>query len=122
MKREAAKTFEDLVVWQKAHTFVLQVYRHSRDFPKREIYGLTTQLRRAAMSVPANIAEGFKRSSKADKARFMNIAQGSLQETRYYLILATDLTYLRGGDLLIHLEEVSRLLEGYRRGILTPDS
>ena len=122
MKREAAKTFEDLVVWQKAHTFVLQVYRYSQGFPKREIYGLTTQLRRAAISIPANIAEDFKRRSKADKARFMNIAQGSLQETRYYLILATNLTYLPGEDLLIQLEEVSRLLEGYRRGILPPAS
>jgi len=118
----AARTFEDLVEWRKAHTFVLQVYRQSRRFPRQELYGLTVQLRRAAVSVPANIAEGFKRNTKADKARFMNIAQGALEKSRYYLILAKDLSYLSISDrnLLNQLEEVSRLLEGYRRGILTP--
>lgn len=122
MEMVAARTFEDLVVWRKAHTFVLEVYRQSRRFPRQELYGLTVQLRRAAVSVPANIAEGFKRNTKADKARFMNIAQGSLEESRYYLILAKDLSYLSISDrnLLNQLEEVSRLLEGYRRGILAP--
>jgi len=117
MKREPAKTFEDLVVWQRAHTFVLQVYRHSRTFPKREIYGLTTQLRRAAISIPANIAEGFKKRGKLDKARFMNIAQGSLEETRYYLILAGDLEYLEDRKLQAQLDEISRLLAAYTRKI-----
>ena len=74
MKRLPAKSFQDLIVWQKAHQWVLDVYRYSDDFPKREIYGLTSQIRRAAISVPANIAEGFKKKGKRDKGRFMNIA------------------------------------------------
>jgi four helix bundle protein len=78
MKREPAKSFEDLIVWQKAHALVLAIYRMSDVLPKNEQYGLTSQLRRAAISVPANIAEGFKKRTKVDKARFMNIAQGSL--------------------------------------------
>lgn len=80
--REAAKTFEDLVVWQKAHLFVLGVYRLSEGFPRCEIYGLSSQFRRAAVSIAANIAEGFRKRSKADKIRFLNIAQGSVEECR----------------------------------------
>jgi four helix bundle protein len=83
MKRERARTFQDLVVWQKAHQFVLCVYEETESFPKKEMYGLTAQLRRAAVSVPANIAEGFRKRGKADKNRFMNMAQGSLEECRY---------------------------------------
>lgn len=93
MKREPAKSFQDLIVWQKAHLFVLEVYKLSGHFPKSELYGLTSQLRRAAVSIPANIAEGFKKRGLADKVRFMNIAQGSLEECRYYLILVSDLNY-----------------------------
>jgi len=70
------------------------VYKQSKIFPKEEKYGLTSQLRRSAISVPANIAEGFKKRGKADKVRYINIAQGSLEESRYYLILARDLSYL----------------------------
>ena len=77
---KTAKCFQDLIVWQKSHQFVLTVYALSEGFPNKETFGLTSQLRRAAISVPANIAEGFKKKSKADKARFMNIAQGSLEE------------------------------------------
>lgn len=73
-----AKSFEDVEIWRKSHAWVLKIYRLSTDFPKHEIYGLTSQLRRAAVSVPANFAEGFKKASKADKIRFYNIAQGSL--------------------------------------------
>jgi len=104
-------------VWQKAHAFVLEGYRYSRTFPKSETYGLVSQFRRAAVSVPANIAEGFKRRSKPDKIRFMNIAQGSLEEVRYYLILARDLDYGDYGPLMSQLEDVSRLLDGYVKGI-----
>jgi four helix bundle protein len=71
VERAAARRFQDLLVWQKAHAFVLEVYRASADFPRSEIYGLTSQLRRAAVSIPANIVEGFKRQGKADKARFL---------------------------------------------------
>ena len=91
MEREPAKSFEELIVWQKAHRFVLDTYRFSSTFPRHEIYGLSAQLRRAAMSVPANIAEGFKKRGRSDKARYLNIAEGSLEESRYYLLLAKDL-------------------------------
>ena len=78
-----AKSFEDLVVWQKAHRLDLDVYRATQRFPSEERFGLTSPLRRSAVSVAANIAEGFKKKGKPDKIRFMNIAQASLEETRY---------------------------------------
>src|SRR6266508_640224 len=104
MPRAPARGFQDLIVWQKAHQFVLSAYRFSEGFPKSELYGLTSQLRRAAVSIPANIA------------------QGSLEEARYYLILASDLEYGLSHELLAQLEEVSKLLEAYSTAILTPDS
>jgi len=113
-----AKSFEQLIVWQKAHRFVLGVYRFTENFPRSETYGLTSQLRRAAVSVPANIAEGFKKRGRADKVRFLNIAQGSLEECRYYLILAKDLNYGVTAQLQTQLEEVSKLLEAYSAKIL----
>jgi four helix bundle protein len=118
MKRDPAQSFKDLLVWQKAHQFVLNVYRISEDFPKTEIYGLTSQLRRAAVSIAANIAEGFKKRGLKDKARFMNIAEGSLEECQYYLILVQDLGYARTSDLTENLTEVSKMLSAYRRKIL----
>jgi four helix bundle protein len=121
-QKAPAKTFQDLIVWQKAHQFVLSVYRFTEDFPRRETYGLTSQFRRAAISIPANIAEGFRKRGKADKARFMNIAQGSIEECRYYLILATDLGYGDSRPLIPQLEEVSKLLDKYHSALLTPDS
>lgn len=78
--RPAARSFRDLLVWRKAHEFVLAVYTLTASFPKQETYGLALQMRRAAVSVPANIAEGFRRRGKVDKARFMNLAEGSLEE------------------------------------------
>ena len=120
--RAPARTFEDLIVWQKAHAWVLAAYRFSDGFPQREIYALTSQFRRAAVSIPANIAEGFKKSGVADKRRFMNVAQGSLEECRYYLILARDLGYGDSQTLLTQIEEVSRLLTAYARAIETPGS
>lgn len=110
-----AKTFTDLLVWQKAHALVLAVYRVSETFPKSELYGLTSQLRRAAVSIPANIAEGFRKRGAADKLRFYNISQGSLEEVRYYLILVHDLGYADTLQLHELLAEVSRLLEAYSR-------
>ena len=116
--RLPAKCFEDLVVWRKAHHFVLAVYKLTASFPKQETYGLSSQMRRAAVSVPANIAEGFRKRGKADKARFMNIAEGSLEESHYYLIPARDLGYAETGSLVIALDEISRLLGSYCRAIL----
>jgi four helix bundle protein len=117
-KKAPARSFEDLIVWQKAHAWVLLVYRLSELFPSKENYALTSQLRRAAMSVPANVAEGFKKRGPRDKLRFFNIAQGSLEESRYFLILARDLGYGEVREALEKLEEVSRLLEAYYRTIL----
>ena len=114
----AAKCFEQLIVWQKAHRFVMEIYRFTENFPRSETYGLTSQLRRAAVSIPANIAEGFKKRGRADKVRFMNIAQGSVEECRYYLILAKDLNYGDTAQLQPQLEEVSKLLEAYSAKIL----
>lgn len=100
-------------MWQKAHQLALAVYRMTAGFPKRETYGLASQMQRSAISVAANIAEGFKRRGKADKARMLNIAQGSLEECRYYFILTQDLGYADTKVQMIVLEEVSRLLEAY---------
>ena len=118
---EPAKSFEDLLVWLKAHSFVLMVYRLTGAYPKHEIFGLTSQFRRAAVSIPANIVEGFRRRGISDKARFYNIAQASLEECRYYLILSEDLGYadVHEGNRLI--QEVSKLLEAYSKGILNSD-
>jgi four helix bundle protein len=114
-----ARTIQDLLVWQKAHRFVLEVYTFTAAFPKQETYGLALQMRRAAVSIPANIAEGFRRRSKADKARFMNMAEGSVEECRYFLILAKDLGYGDTQELSAALQEVSRLLNAYSAAILT---
>ena len=115
----AAKSFQDLIVWQKSHALALDVYRVTARYPKTELYGLTSQVRRAATSVPANIAEGFKRASRADKARMLNLAQGSLEELRYFLLLARDLGYESDARLAANLDEVARLLDAYRRKILS---
>jgi len=115
---EPSKTFEDVLVWKKAHVFVLAIYKLTGAFPKSETFGMTTQLRRAAVSIAANIAEGFKKRGKQDKARFLNIAQGSLEECRYYLILAQDLEYADTSKLKADLDEVSRMLDAYCKSIL----
>ena len=101
---------------------MLGIYQFTENFPSKELYGLTSQLHRAAVSIPANIAEGFKKRGKPDKARFMNMAQGSLEECRYYLILSADLHYGNGNGLIQQLEEVSKVLESYARTILDSDS
>jgi four helix bundle protein len=114
-----AERFEDLVVWQKSHQLTLRVYRMTSSFPKHEVYGLSAQMRRAAVSVPANIAEGFKRRSRPDKARFLNIAQASLEELRYYFILARDLAYGQTDEERGFADEVARMLSAYTRTIST---
>jgi four helix bundle protein len=119
---EKARTFQDLLVWQKAHAFVLATYPYTRQFPKEETYALGSQFRRAAVSVPANIAEGFRKRSDRDKVNFYNIAQGSLEECRYYLILADDLGYGNNQDLWLLLEETSRLLNAYLKAVASSAS
>ena len=116
--RKPAKTFEDLIVWQKAHQFVLNVYKYTSAFPREEVYVLTSRFRRAAISIAANIAEGFKKRGKKDKCRFMNIAQGSAEECRYYLILSRDLNYGVNTELTKQLSEVSKLPDSYSSAIL----
>ena len=116
------KTFQELIVWQKAHQFVLGVYKYTKTFPKEEIFVLTSQFRRAAISIAANIAEGYKKTGKLDKARFLNIAQGSLEECQYYLILSKDLEYGNNQIMSSGLDEVSKMLDAYRSKILTSNS
>src|SRR5687768_11458465 len=112
-----SQTFREVVVWQKAHAFTLAVYRSTDAFPKHELYGLTSQLRRSAASVPSNFVEGFRKRTRPDKLRFYNIAQGSADECLYQLILAHDLGYVDTMSLQADLEEVSRLLQGYINGL-----
>ncbi|CAN5365603.1 four helix bundle protein [soil metagenome] len=114
---ESAKSFEDILIWQKAHQFVLEVYRLTETFPKQELFGLTSQLRRAAVSIPANFAEGFRKVSRPEKLRFYNIAQGSLEECRYYLRLTKDLGYGETDSMRTNLEEVSKMLSSYMQKI-----
>ncbi|MBI1881222.1 MAG: four helix bundle protein [Chloroflexi bacterium] len=105
------KNFQELEVWQKAHQLVLAVYRVTKTFPAEEKYGLVSQMRRAAVSIPANIAEGFKRHGRADKVRFYNTGETSLEELKYYFILSKDLEYLANLEqLMADAETVSRLL------------
>lgn len=120
---EKSRTFQDLIVWQKAHQLVLKVYEVTQEFPKEELYGITSQIRRYSVSIAANVAEGFKRKSQADKARFFNISEGSLDETNYFLILSKDLGFVNSNSTLIDLtEEVGRLLYSYKQAILNSKS
>lgn len=115
----SSKSFKELIVWQKAHQFVLAVYKMTKSFPKEEIFGLTSQFRRAAISIPANIAEGYRKRGRADKARFFNISEGSLEECKYYLILTKDLGYESIDQENELAEEVSKLLNAYSNKILS---
>ena len=113
--------FQRVIAWQKAHEFVLLAYRISRHFPEDERFGLTFQLRRAAVSIEANIAEGYKKTSRADKLRFFNIAQGSLEECRDYHILAKDLDYINEEEfeqLKNSILMTSRFLNAYCNGVI----
>ena len=120
--RMPARTFQDSAAWQKAHAFVLATYLYTSGFPRIETYGLTSQFRRAAVSIAANIAEGFRRKGRADKARFFNIGQASIEECRYYLILAQDLGYGSSAAPMCLLEETSKVLNSYTKAILNSDS
>ena len=106
-------SFRDLQVWQEGHQLVLMVYKATGSFPGEEKFGLVSQMRRAAVSIPANIAEGFKRRGIQDKIRFYNTAEGSLEELKYFFILSNDLAYLTDKEpLLNQAETVGRLLYG----------
>ena len=117
VEQNKVRRFEDLFVWKKAHQLVLGVYKATKEFPKEELYGLVSQIRRAAVSVPANIAEGYRKKTKAEKQRFLTIAHSSLEETRYYLILSKELNYCNTSEMYGLAEEVSKLLTLYYRKI-----
>lgn len=117
----SAQSFEDLIVWQKAHQYVLDIYRITKGYPKDELYALVNQMRRASASITANIAEGFVRQGQKDKLHFYNISQGSLEETKNFVILSKDLGYISEDNkvqLLTEAKEVGRLLNAYRQGLL----
>jgi len=117
------KNFRDIKVWHKAHDLTLKVYKITETFPREEIYGLTSQIRRAAASIPTNIAEGNGRSSDAELARFLEIAFGSTSEVEYLLLLSKDLslldtsTYERiNGEVI----EIKRMLATFIKTIRKP--
>lgn len=117
---QKSKRFEDLLVWQKAHEFVLLVYKETSSFPKDELYGLTSQFRRAAVSIPSNISEGYRKKGTLDKLRLYNISQGSLEECRYYIILSNDLGYISTDVKLLLMKsivDISLLLNSYCKAI-----
>ena len=110
------KSFKELLMWQKSHAFVLAVYKITDKFPQTEKFGLVSQFRRAAVSILANIAEGYRRRGKADKLRFFNISQGSLEECRYYIVLSFDLKFINEqeqNNLDSLIEDASKLLNMY---------
>jgi len=112
--------FTELAVWQRGHAFVLEVYRLSEGFPRAESFGLVSQLRRAVVSVTANIAEGSKRKSNKDYAHMLNLAEGSLAEAEYLLMLSRDLGYMGGGvyeALASTATEIASMLAGLRKKV-----
>ena len=118
----ATQSFEQLTVWQKAHQFVLSIYTITKKFPKEEVFSLVSQMRRSASSITANIAEGYTRIGSKEKLRFYNISQGSLEETRNFIILSKDLGYISSEDknkLDEQTAEVSRMINAYCKGILS---
>jgi four helix bundle protein len=119
-RRPRSRCFQDVEVWRKTHAWVLAVYQFTEKWPRHEFYGLTGQLRRAASSVPMNFAEGFRRRTKSDKARYYNISQTSLDESEYCLILGRDLNYGDPTALLHSAEEIGRMLDGYITSMLGP--
>lgn len=105
--------FQQLEAWQEAHKLVLVVYAITKDFPSDERFGLISQMRRASVSIPANIAEGFKRRGIREKVRFYNISESSLEELKYYFILSKDLEYITTNEALMsQAETVGRLING----------
>ncbi|MBQ7150292.1 MAG: four helix bundle protein [Prevotella sp.] len=115
------RTFEDIVAWQKAHQFVVKVYKTTQTFPDFEKFGLSSQFQRAAVSIAANIAEGYKKISKPDKLRFFNIAQGSIEECRYYCILSRDLGYINETTYQLLVQSIldtSYMVNSYVKGVI----
>jgi len=117
---ERSRSYRDLIVWQKSIALVGKIYSFTRSFPREEIYGITSQIRRAGISIPANIAEGQARNSKGEFLQFLGIAQGSLAELETLLMISRNLDYLTSADaeaLLSDCEEISRLLAGLKKSL-----
>lgn len=120
VKKNTYQSAEEVPVWQKAHELVILVYKVTECFPKKEVYGLTSQLRRSSMSIAANISEGFYRNSTKELLQFLYNARGSLGETLYHLRLSRDLKYLREKEYQILKEacnEVGRQLNGWVKSL-----
>ena len=98
METEKIKSFHDLRVWKEAHSFVVLIYKNTKSFPKEELFGITNQIRRAAVSITSNIAEGFGRETLKDRIHFYVIALGSLNETQNQLLVSRDVGYLKSDD------------------------
>jgi four helix bundle protein len=116
----AVRQYQDLIVWQKAMDLVMRVYEASESFPRREMFGLTNQLRRAAVSIPSNIAEGQGRLTTKDFMRHLSIARGSLQEVETQILIAARLSYMAesaSADFLERTAETSRLMTGLSRSL-----
>ena len=114
------ESFDKLLVWQRAHSLVLKIYEVTNNFPKEEIWGLTSQIRRAAVSVPSNIVEGKARGSRKDFKRFLLVARGSLEEVKYQSLLAKELKYMNEEqyeEITVMIEDVGRLLGGMIRKV-----
>ncbi len=110
------KTFKEILAWKKSHELVLEVYKLTATYPRHELFGLVSQSRRCSVSIPSNIAEGFKRRSKNDSIHFYNMAESSLEELKYQLLLAFDLKYISQSDYKRAMdlaEEVGRLINGW---------
>lgn len=114
------RDFRKIQVWERAHQFALQVYKITSSLPKEELYGSTSQMRRAAMSIPSNIAEGCGRDTQTELARFIHIASGSASELEYQLILAHDLGYIRDElypNLNAEINEIKPMLVGFEKAV-----
>lgn len=114
------RDFRKILVWEKSHKLTLQLYKITSSFPKDELYGLTSQIRRASASIPANIAEGCGRNTQTELARFIHIASGSASELEYHLILAHDLGYIDSNiypELNESINEIKRMLNGFEKTV-----
>ena len=117
------RNYRDLIVWKRSHEFVLTLYRLTNEFPKREVFGLTSQIRRAAASIPNNLAEGCGRRGDGELGRFVRIAMGSASEVDYLALLASDLGYLPEAkymEVVSELNEIRRMLTGLFKQLSPP--
>ncbi len=121
----AGKSYHELIVWQKAMQLVTEIYKATHCFPRDEMFGLTSQVKRAVVSIPSNIAEGQGRDSAKEFAYHLSVAYGSLMETETQIQIGANLGYLeasRANELLVKTAEVGRLLNGLSRSIRNPKS